>query len=306
MAVSLPVLTVAGIGNYAAATGAVTLPALTVEGHGGPPNYLPMLTVAGVGYTGLVGKGAVILPALEVSGADQPVIQLPAFTVAGVGQTGDITGSGEIEIPVLEVDGAGYENRIGTAAITLPVLRILGAATTPLSAVDTTTGAAGSDTGLELSAGEAFVLNLRNNALTTYNTYGFNSFATFKGVNLGANATGIFIVASGSIDDTADIVATVRFGITDLDDPHLKRAPRVYAGYRTDGEAVVRVRANEGGWRTYPLRGRSITGLHTDRVPIGKGLKGRYWQIEIENVEGASLELDGVELMPTLIARRVA
>ena len=305
MAVTLPHLTVAGAADYVGGESFIVLPALTVQGFGGPTIQLPMFTVAGVGYTGEVGSGRITLPALEVAGAGQNAIQLPKLTVTGVGRTGDLTGSATIELPLLTVDGAGYQHQIGTASITLPMLRIIGAASTALPAADTTAGAAGTGTGKQFVAGEALVLNLKNSAASTYTNFGFNSFATFNGVMLAANAAGIFALA-GESDNGTGIDATVRLGVTEFGDSRMKRVPRAYVGYRTNGECVLRVSVDEGEWFEYALEDRDVEGIHATRVKVGKGLKGRYWQAEVANVEGATLDLDSLELVPVVLSRRIA
>jgi hypothetical protein len=305
MAVTLPHLTVSGTGSTEEGHSNCQLAALTAVGYGGPVPELPALTVSGEGVTGTVGSGSVSLPALIVSGADQRV-SLPALTVSGAGVTGGRFGDAEVELPMLTVSGSGCQNQVGTATITLPVLALRGAGSTPLPAADATAGGAGADSGLELDPGIGLSMNLRISALTLYENFGFNSFATFNGVPLGANATGIFVIASGDLDHTAAIDATVRPGITDFEDHRQKRVTRAYVGYRTDGECVLRVSADEGEWYEYPLEDRDRDGIHATRVKLGRGAKGRYWQAEFANVAGSDFELDDMELAPEVLSRRIA
>ncbi len=327
-------LEVAGVGLTGnVGSGEIELPALTVAGEGSRTSNvsLPALTVSAIGLNGRIGTANVSLPGLTVSGAASQIqsgsadggIELPALEVVAVGLRGQIASASAtlglsvsavgltgtvataaIELPMLTVDAAGYTSHTGSATITLPMLRVIGAASSPLPAVDADAGEAGSGTGLELAAGEALVLNLRNNAASTYDNYAFNSFATFNGVALGANADGIFAL-TGELDDTANIAATARMGVTDFNDAHLKRVSSAYVGYRTDGEAVLRVSVAEGEWFEYPLEDRDMDGAHGTRAKIGKGLKGRYWQAEVANVNGASLELDELELVPEKLSRRL-
>ena len=40
-------------------------------------------------------------------------------------------------------------------------------------------------------------------------------------------------------------------------------------------------------------------------MPVGQGLKSRYWQFELTNVDGGDFEIDQVELHPLILNRRV-
>ena len=309
-AVTLPALTVSGHGPTGAGVTSVdsncVLPALTVVGYGGNPPSLPALQVHGFGVTGSrPGVGAVTLPALTVFGAN-PRIVLPALRVAGTGVTGGGFGHAAIELPALEVSGTGAHLQVGTGSVVLPRLQVIGAGVAPLPAASSTAGAPGSGTGLEFGSGEALVLNLRTSAATTYANYGFNSFAAFNGVTLGANADGIFVVGAAADDAGTDIDARLRFGETDFETSYMKLLARAYVGLRTDGEMHFKVRVDEDEWRTYLLEDRAALGMHSTRVKIGKGLRGRYWQAEIANFAGADFDIDAVELAPALLRRKVA
>jgi hypothetical protein len=40
-------------------------------------------------------------------------------------------------------------------------------------------------------------------------------------------------------------------------------------------------------------------------VEVGQGLRSRYWQFELTNVDGGDFELDVLELYPLFLGRRV-
>ena len=306
MAITLPALTLAGAGAYTSSEeSVVSLPMLTIAGVGDPQMALPALALAGQGYTGRVGEGAVELPMLTVAGGSAGV-ELPMLTIVGAGSVLQPPGEGAFDLPMLTVSGAGYQNSIGAGAFTLPMLQIVGAGVTAAPAVDATAGAPGSGTGLEFSAGDALVMNLRNSAASTYTNYGFNSFAWFNGVALGANADGIHAIASGALDGADAIDCYVRPRIDDFGVAYQKQMPRAYVGYRTNGRVRIKVKVDESGWYVYELNDRAVTTLHRTRAKIGKGLKGNYWQVEIANFEGSSLELDVIELAPSVVMRKVA
>lgn len=150
----------------------------------------------------------------------------------------------------------------------------------------------------------ALSMNTERQALTSYTNYAFNSFAKFNGVFLGASDAGVFAL-TGANDDGTVIGAVVRSGVSDFGTSYQKRVSRAYLGYRSDGDMLLRVVTNETSTHDYAVPYRAHTGLHGARVPIGKGLKSRYWQFELQNVAGASFTVDDLEIKPIVLRRRI-
>ena len=149
-----------------------------------------------------------------------------------------------------------------------------------------------------------FSMNIGRQALTTYENYAFNSFAKYNGKFLGASDAGVFIL-TGADDDGTAINAVLRTGMTDFDTSYQKRASRLYLGYRADGDVTTRVITDETDVHGYLLHATSNAGLHGAHVPVGKGIKARYWQFELQNVAGADFELDSLEVKPIVLRRRI-
>ena len=149
-----------------------------------------------------------------------------------------------------------------------------------------------------------FSMNIGRQALTTYENYAFNSFAKYNGKFLGASDAGVFIL-TGADDDGTAINAVFRTGMTDFDTSYQKRASRLYLGYRADGDVTTRVITDETDVHGYLLHATSNAGLHGAHVPVGKGIKARYWQFELQNVAGSDFELDSLEVKPIVLRRRI-
>jgi hypothetical protein len=147
-------------------------------------------------------------------------------------------------------------------------------------------------------------MHTESQALSTYTNYPFNSFAKFNGVYLGASDAGIFALA-GANDAGAPIDAVARLGITDFGTTHIKRVDNMYVGYRTDGELLLRVTTCDNSTYDYTLASTGAAGLYNRRVQVGKGLNARYWQFEIQNVDGAEFELNSVDIAFSALTRRV-
>lgn len=301
-AVTPPAVIVRGTGPN---TGAVQLPAPVVSGEGftGVAGTgavrLPVPQVLGEGRTPFAGEGQIVLPAPLLTGAGttgvvgRAALTLPGIVVAAAGSTG-LVGRGQIVLPAPHVQGSGYMSAIGTGAVVLPPWRVEGLGIT-------------SDITPALPDGVVFpalVMHTETGSLTQYANYPFNSFATFNGVYLGASAEGLFTL-EGETDNGAKIPAFARVGITDFGTSYLKRVDRCYVGYRTDGNLVLRVYTDEVTQRDYLLRATGKDGLHGNHARIGRGLRARYWQFEVQNQNGANFELNAIELKPTHLRRRV-
>lgn len=316
----LPSLSLAATAmEVTAGVGDITLPALTLQAYDG--NYgairLPSLTLAATGLTGNVGAGNLSLPTLTVAGAGHTstsgaaAITLPRLIIAGaglVGTTGALRpqllrlalaahgvsgtiGSATLTLPMLTVDAAGHTSTVGEAAIELPMLLL---AATGLASVAAAVNGALS----------ALVLETESTRLTTYSNFNFNSLTEFNGVFLGANADGIYAL-SGDTDDLAEIASTVRFGIPDFKEQRLKRLTAAYVGYRADGEMTLTVTTDEDNEYQYTLAPRHLDNLHPSRVKLGKGAKGRYFQLALQNRDGTNFELDQLALDADVLSRRL-
>lgn len=296
-------------------TSAETLPSITAESSGGFASFqsIPAWMASGVGLTGQLGTSHQTLPSVTgdgsslvvlVGASDQTLpIEIPASVglagVAGIsnatlariilaaeGLTGQV-GTSSVDLPVVIADSAGHLQVVGTTSLTLPA--IIAEATQPAAS----SGA----------LAETLAMNTEKFGLTNYSV-AFNSFAVFNGVTLAANAIGIFAL-TGDTDNGAIISARAKAGQTDFGDSRHKRVKTAYVGLRTRGEMVLRVTADEGDEYEYPVISTGSADLHTERVKLGRGLKGRYWQPEIANVNGADFDLDSIELVPELLSRRV-
>lgn len=149
------------------------------------------------------------------------------------------------------------------------------------------------------------VINSITNAVTEYTNYGFDSFAVIGGVTYAAGSDGIYELDTGSTDQTASINAYFETGAISFSSEYLKRMESLYAAYRTTGDIRVSVRTDEGIQYAYTMKYDGHPTLRQRRVPIGKGLKGKYWQYKIENVDGAAFGFDTFNILAHETVRRI-
>ncbi|MDD3885170.1 MAG: hypothetical protein PHW66_09625 [Gallionella sp.] len=242
-------------------------------------------------------------PAIITAANSAAVPQLAAAMAAG----NIITAALLARMPRLAAQG--LTGRVGTALLTAatPIMEAAGypaytitfAGTAPLPQMGAALGAT------IAAAYRTWCLNLRRGALTEYDGFAFNSFAVFNGVVLAAGPAGVFSLGTQGTDAGTAITGRVKTGQDAFGESVHKRVPRLYVGYDTDGDMLFRVITTEGGSRTYSLPDNHVRGIQQRRVPIGKGVKSRYFQFELENVAGADFSISDVLAYPTRLRRRV-
>jgi hypothetical protein len=146
--------------------------------------------------------------------------------------------------------------------------------------------------------------------ISQYDNYDFNSLAYAPHEMIGTNDTGVYTL-SGEDDAGTDIAAHIKSLMIDFATSRMKRLSAAWVGYKADGELILRIRAADPATEAlveYCFVGRKTDSMATpmeNRFKIGKGMRSRYWQFELVNVDGADFELDTVELYPIRLDRRV-
>lgn len=147
-----------------------------------------------------------------------------------------------------------------------------------------------------------YAMNTQTNSVTEYDNFIFNSMSE----NLAVSSDGIYEL-SGNDDDGTAIDASIKTGLLDFGESHLKKVPYAYLGIDSDGEVLLKaVSVNRGvkeeHWYRVVI---SNDAFDTTRVDLGKGVKSRYWQFELVNNNGADFELESMELLPLVLSRRI-
>jgi hypothetical protein len=143
--------------------------------------------------------------------------------------------------------------------------------------------------------------------LSEYENYDFNSFCKVGDVYLGARDEGLYLL-DGDTDDGEPIQAAVRTMMLDFGSPVMKRVHNGYIGYTSTGRLMLKVRTVSGGelkeqW--YEAKELQAQAPREQMIRLGRGLRSRYWQFELVNVDGSDFELMNLELHPVYLNRRV-
>lgn len=149
-----------------------------------------------------------------------------------------------------------------------------------------------------------FATNVRTGELTAYDNYQFLAFGKLGNQVYGLRADGLY--ALDADDDAGDPIACgFKLHQTNFESPqpspdaqHFKRVISVYLGIDPMQTATV---------TTFDDLQRPIAtysgGL---RVKLSRGIKAKYWGIEIGNVAGRRLICNAVEFLIDVLTRKVA
>jgi hypothetical protein len=153
---------------------------------------------------------------------------------------------------------------------------------------------------------EAWVLNADTSGMTQYTNFPMNSLVPYQNRTYGLTETGLYLL-EGEDDAGTAIDAHARLGFMDFGTPHLKRMPRAYLHVKSDNALYLKVISERDGDRKeiwYSLGTREFDGLATRRVKLGRGIAARHYALEVANVDGGTLDLRDIKVLPVTLQRR--
>jgi hypothetical protein len=148
-------------------------------------------------------------------------------------------------------------------------------------------------------------MNLFNQIISTYSNFNFNSIACFNGTYLGATDTEIYPLG-GDTDNGSDIDSRIKSGSMDFGNTFMKYAKDVWITHRTSGILRLIIYVDEDSTTTIEKRTTIINSNMTEeRLKPPRGLKGRFYTVELRNVGGADFDIDSLGLLVESIKRKV-
>lgn len=147
-----------------------------------------------------------------------------------------------------------------------------------------------------------------NAQLSRYTNFPFNSFAELDGKWIGATTEGLFEIGGGD-DDGDPIAVKLRGAMTDLGDSQMKRVGYAYLYYSApDGLILRTITTSEDGEKiahAYKLNPQPSSATREGRIKLGQGVKSVEWGWELENIDGGSVSLDGLEFVTIQMQRKM-
>ena len=146
-------------------------------------------------------------------------------------------------------------------------------------------------------------MNVLNSAVSQFTNYNFNSMCKFGDSYLGANENGLFLLNSGDKDNTTNIASRFRTMTNDFGYSHQKRIRSLYVNGEFAGNMLLIVRNDGGNEREYTIEMSDLL-QKGYKKSIGRDGKGRHFDFEFQNVDGADFSIDLIEIIPIILARK--
>jgi len=148
------------------------------------------------------------------------------------------------------------------------------------------------------------VMNLNNQAMSTYTNYPYNSLAYFNGKYLGMRSNGIYEL-SGDRDGTIQILSRIKTGPIDFGTNLTKYIRDVWITFRSDGHIALVFSVDEDNTtEVEEFTKKASVELREEKIKVPRGLRGRYYTIELKNRSGADFDIDSMSILVDVIGRK--
>jgi hypothetical protein len=148
----------------------------------------------------------------------------------------------------------------------------------------------------------AYLLAPESMNVSNYSNYNFDLSCRFDDKYLFANSVGLYEYG-GKRDDGEPITAEFTTPAHSFSTSNLKQMPYFYLGVTSSSTLILKVRVDGKGEIIYKLN-KHTNNLMTQKVDIGKGLIGRYFQFEIIT-DADDFDLESIEFCPLVIRRKL-
>lgn len=151
---------------------------------------------------------------------------------------------------------------------------------------------------------QTFTMNTRNNYVTEYTNFNFNSYALIGNEYYAAGPSGLYRL-DGVSDSGNSIVWDIKTGQMDDKQIGLKRLPEILMALRATGPVKVRVWKDDNTYYDYVLPAVLSDTIHQARVQPGKGMRSRYYAVELIGMGNTFIELDSMLVNMIATSRRL-
>ena len=138
--------------------------------------------------------------------------------------------------------------------------------------------------------------------VTTYTNYNFNGCAKFNGKYYFYNSTGLYEYG-GTTDDGSIIQSIIETVAYTFGTSNKKIIPQIYLGATNTDSIVLKVRIDGRAEVHYRLN-KYTNNIDTQKIKIGKGLEGRYFQFELIT-EADEFNMESIEFFPIMLKRKI-
>lgn len=149
------------------------------------------------------------------------------------------------------------------------------------------------------------VMNGLTHAVWEYASYPYNSFFEFNGKYYATGDGGLYQIETGDLDGATQIDASWSFGRLAFNKDNITRVSDAYVGGTIGSTLELTVATDAGQSATYEVVPYQTDVIQPSRVKLGKGLRGKYYQLSFNNVDGCNFSVDSVTVDSAASMRRV-
>ena len=140
-------------------------------------------------------------------------------------------------------------------------------------------------------------LNMKNRSISQ-TTVNYNSMCKFGTTYLGATSQGLYRI-TGFSDNTVEIPALIKSGIFDLGVAQKKKFRSFYFSGESTGDLKCTIYADGTASDAFNIT-PDADGIFDFKVTYPTNIHARYWQWQIENIDGAFFVLYEVKALPII------
>jgi hypothetical protein len=146
-----------------------------------------------------------------------------------------------------------------------------------------------------------WVMNTQTGAVSEYQGLNFNSVAKIGNKYYGASDAGVYEMEG----DQTNIATYIQSGLLDFGSTQYKAVTTAYLGVDVDGRIAVGTGVSEKSgiaeyWYEVTMDKEATDNV---KIPIGRGLKGRYWKLSVASEALSSFE--SLTILPVVLTRKV-
>ncbi|WP_155837287.1 hypothetical protein [Herminiimonas sp. CN] len=241
-----------------------------------------------------------------------------------IGGQGKITAGGTqgsvgraiMRLPLCRFAASGHAENFGVARLVGPRLRPAGSGAARLVnpgyrlvaygsavvALEYEAYAVNLLTGLDRNPQNQFDPDVRE--VTHYTNYPFTQIVRFHDHYYGVAADGLYLL-EGDTDAGAPIAWSLRTALTDAGSKQLKRVRSVYIGARLISQVEVTLVVGEEQNLTYSYTTPRSSTAQNYRQVFGKGVRTRYFALELADPAGGFIEIDSLDLENEILERAI-
>ncbi len=142
----------------------------------------------------------------------------------------------------------------------------------------------------------AYAMNIKTAETTAYTNFGFNFIIRLGFDYYGVKADGLYKL-TGATDNGAAISASFRTAQDSYGTTSLKRNAKVYL----DSESKTTVKPVIDGVAGVA----QPSGYKGHKVSLGRGGVGKFWQMEVANVNGEAMRIGALEMQLDILSRKI-